>query len=157
MTVVGSKIYNFVETFDKDSRQKYFRRKHCWIHQYVSVFSKELPRRSIKREKSQAAKWNLWYEMRCIFMWMSLKYHVCIYDLGIWNCASLQGCGTSSSHPAASARSDLVVWSAGPSLCGSCLYLHRPQCLSGKDVVLPSSTSYIKPKTVSHLSHLFTT
>lgn len=86
--------------------------------------------------------------MGYMFMWMSLKHHVCIYDLGIWICACLQGCGTSGSHPSASAWSDLAVWSAGPSLCGSCLYLHRPQCLSGKDVVLPSSTSYIKPKTV---------
>lgn len=51
MTVVGSKIYNFVETFDKDSRQKYFRRKHCWIHQYVPVFSEIVAKEKYKERK----------------------------------------------------------------------------------------------------------
>lgn len=49
--MVGSEIYNFVEMFDKDSRQKYFRRKHCWIHQYVPVFSKIVAKEKYKERK----------------------------------------------------------------------------------------------------------
>lgn len=51
MTVVGSKIYKFTETFEKDSRQKYFRGKHFWTHQYVPVFSETVAKRKVQRGK----------------------------------------------------------------------------------------------------------
>ena len=52
--------------------------------------------------------------------------HVCAL------CVCLQGCDPSSSHPAASAGSDLAVWSVGSSVCCGCICLHRSQCLPGE-------------------------
>lgn len=48
---VGSKIHKFTETFDKDSRQKYFRGKHFWTRQYVPVFSEIVAKRKVHRDK----------------------------------------------------------------------------------------------------------
>lgn len=48
-------------------------------------------------------------------------------------CCCLQGCDTSRSHTSTSAWSDVVVWSPRPSVRRCRIYLHYPQCFSGKD------------------------
>lgn len=134
--MVGSKIYSCVEMFDEDSRRKYLRRKGCWVLRSILIFSEMVDKENAERNQMQSKGIQ---RMKCeVLSQGSVKPHSCmfvshshtVYAFMIYVC--LQGCDSSSSHPAASAGSDLAVWSAGPSVCSSCLYLHRSQCLPGK-------------------------
>lgn len=119
--------------FDEDSRRKYLRSKCCWLLRSILIFSEMVDKEKAERNQMQSKGIQ---RTKCEVL--SVKPHSCVfighshtvYAFMIYVC--LQGRDTSSSHPAAGAGSDLAVWSAGPSVCSRCLYLHRSQCLPGK-------------------------
>lgn len=61
---------------------------------------------------------------------------------GVFMCV-FQDRDASSPHPLAGVGSDLALWTPGPSVSGSCLYLHQSQRLPGKHTHTHTPPSYL--------------